>query len=72
MRVACGAVQNQLGILLGFARDLLHRIDEEIQFFLRFALGWLNHQRAGNDQRKRNGVGMKAVIDKPLGDIARS
>ena len=51
-RVACGAVQDEMRVLFDFARDLLHGVDEEVELFLRFALGGLDHERAGDDERE--------------------
>ena len=69
MRVLCGASSTNCGSSSTSSRDRLHGFDEEIEFFFRLALGWLDHQRAGHDQRKRRGVGMKSVVDEALGDV---
>ena len=61
---------HQLRILLDFARDRAHGGDEQIQFFARLALRGLDHQRAVHDEREADRVGMEAVIDEPLGDVA--
>ena len=60
---------DEFGICGGFFGDRAHGVDEEVALFARFGFGGLDHQRAGNDQRKRRGVGMKAVVDQALGDV---
>src|SRR5437763_16090025 len=56
-------VQHGLGIFLDFFGDRLHGFDEQIHLFFGFALGRLDHERAGHNQRKRGGIGMEAVVD---------
>src|ERR1700761_7299097 len=63
-------LQDNERVLFDLARDLLHGVDEEIELFLRFALSGLDHQRARNDERKGDSVGVEAVIDEALGDVA--
>ena len=58
------------GELLGLFRDLLHGVDELVELFFRLALGRLDHQRAGNNQREADRVRMETVVDQPLGDVA--
>src|SRR5579859_617894 len=53
----------------GLVGDRTHGIDEEIALFAGFRFGWLDHERSGNDQRKRGGVGMEAIVDEALGDV---
>src|SRR5574337_270482 len=50
-----------------FLADLDHRVDEAVQLMQRFALGRLDHQRAGH--RKAKGRRVEAEVDQPLGDI---
>ena len=44
---------HQLRILLRLPRNLLQRIDQQIQLLAALALRWLNHHRALHHQRKR-------------------
>src|ERR1700679_1622451 len=55
-------LQDDERVLFNFARDLLHRIDEEIELFLRFALRRLDHERAGHDERDGYGVRGKTIV----------
>src|ERR1700722_6884019 len=57
-------------ILLHFLRDRAHRIDKQIEFFERFTLRRLDHQRPMDDKREAYRVGMEAVIDEALSDVA--
>src|SRR5438067_71744 len=56
-------VQDQLRFFFDLLGDRAHGLDEQVHFLFRFALGRLDHQRSGDNQRKRRGVGMEAVID---------
>src|SRR2546430_7513612 len=60
---------HQFGLGGGLFGDRTHGVDEKIAFFLGLGFGGLDHHGAGNNQGKRGGVGVKAVIDEPLGDI---
>ena len=63
-------VGDDLRRLFRLFRNCLHGVDEQIELFLRFALRGLDHQRAGHDQREADRVGMEAVVDEALGDVA--
>src|SRR5689334_21293446 len=58
--------QYELGAFFHFLGDVLHRVNEKIELFFRFALRGLNHERAVHDQRKGHGVRMEAVINQAL------
>ena len=60
---------HQFGLGGGLFGDRTHGVDEKIAFFLGLGFGGLDHHGAGNNQGKRGGVGVKAVVDEPLGDI---
>jgi hypothetical protein len=47
--------------------DLDHRVDEAVELVLRFALGRLDHQRAGDREAQRRRV--EAEVDQALGDV---
>lgn len=47
-----------------------HCLNEKIQFLERLAFRRLDHQRAMHDEREADRVGMKAVIDQALGNVA--
>ena len=70
MRVLWGAFEHRLRVLLALLGDRLHGVDEEVELLLGLALRGLDHQRAVHDQREGNGVGVEAVIDEALGDVA--
>src|SRR6266478_6549900 len=56
----------QLGVGLGFPGDRNHRVDEKIQLLQALRLGWLDHERAMDDEREADSVGMESVVDQPL------
>src|SRR5579859_6574847 len=60
---------NEFRSRCGLVGDRTHGIDKEIALFAGFRFGWLDHERSGNDQRKRGGVGMEAIVDEALGDV---
>ena len=62
--------EHQRRVLFHLAGNLLHRVDEEVQFFFGLAFGGLDHERSRNDEREGDSVGVEAVIDEALGDIA--
>src|SRR4051794_35364652 len=62
--------QDEVGIFLALARDVSHGVNEEVELLFRLALGRLDHERAGNDERERHGIRMESVINEALGDVA--
>src|SRR6476661_248734 len=60
---------DKLGSRSGLVGDRTHGIDEEVALFAGFRLRWLDHERSGNDERKRSGVRVEAVVDEAFGDV---
>ena len=64
-----GGVVQQLGLGLGFLRDLDQRVGEGIQRVLVLGLGRLDHQRLVDDEREVVCGRMEVVIHQALGDV---
>jgi hypothetical protein len=61
---------DQFGIVFDFLGDGDESVSEEIEFAFAFGFGGLDHERAVDDEREADGIGMEAVIDEAFGDIA--
>ena len=60
----------QLRGLFHFFGDGAHGGDEQVEFLKRFALRGLDHQGAVDDHGEADRVGVEAVVDEALGDVA--
>src|SRR6059058_3614903 len=56
----------------GFLGDGFHRINKKIAFFLGLGFRRLNHHRSSDNEWKRCGIRMEAVIDQALRDVHRA
>src|SRR5579872_1107522 len=63
-------LQDDLRVFFHLVGDVDESVDEQIELLFAFGFGRLNHHGAVHDQREADGVGMKAVIDEPLRDVA--
>ena len=69
--VVCGALQDDLRVLLGLPGDRAHRGDEGVEARLPLGLRRLDHQRAGHDQREVDRRRVEAVVHQALADVDR-
>src|SRR5882762_1480041 len=67
-RVRSGLHKLRIGFRFFGDRD--HGVDEMIELLLALRFGRLDHESAVHDEREADRVGMKSVIDQPLGDVA--
>src|ERR1051326_7814359 len=63
------STQHRFRLFFNFLSNRLHRLDKQIQLFLGFALGRLNHQSARHNQRKCGCVWMEPIINQTLRKI---
>src|ERR1017187_7433502 len=66
---AVGRCLDQLRVGFNLFGDRDHGFDELVDLVLAFGLGRLDHERPVDNQRKAHGIGMKTVVDQPLGDV---
>ena len=65
----CGALRMSSGFLVGFAGDLAHGVNEQVQLFARFALCRLDQsaRRARSDGKRCKCNRVETVVDEALG-----